>query len=230
MWSFVLALLTPAFAGTLTFAPDAESATEVRWSDAGANVVLEKFAAAEGVIGSEVSGDGKFAFAWHQPKGKSLRVSVYDLQAKQRISSFSPGYGGTLVFSAANTLVLTRGCGTSCHVLTVFDLNGKTLLDVGGTFNEVSPSRRYALIYSGFYSEPGFGSEPGPSSLIDLATGAVIVQSSVTESGEVGVDAVKWGVGDATVVLTIVAREGGTAPPRYLRLAPDGTAAWVASP
>lgn len=223
MWSFVLALLTPAFAGTLTFAPDAESATEVRWSDAGANVVLEKFAAAEGVIGSEVSGDGKFAFAWHQPKGKSLRVSVYDLQAKQRLSSFSPGYGGTLIFSAANTLVLTHGCGTSCHVLTVFDRNGKTLVDVGGTLNDVSPARKYALVYS------GFDSEPGPLSLIDLASGAVLVQSSVTESGEVGVDSVTWASGDACVVLTILGREGGTAPPRYLRLAPDGTAAWVAS-
>lgn len=224
MWSFLVAFSAPALAGELTFAPAADAATEVRWADGSPAVVLEKFPAAEDVIGSEVSADGRLAFAWHQPKGKSLRVSVYDLQTKQRLSSFSPGYGGELHFSAANTLVLEHGCGTSCAVMDVFDSGGKALVSIGGGATEMSPTRKYAIEYASTYSDPG------PVTLIDLASGAVLVRSSATEAGDVGVDVVKWAIADASVVLSIVAREGGSAAPRYLRLAPDGTAAWVAAP
>lgn len=223
MWTFLLTFLAPALAGNLTFAPSQEATTEVRWADAGAEVVLERFPGAEAVIGSEVSGDGRSAFVWHQPKGKSLRVSTYDLQAKKRLASFSPGYGGELRYSAAGTLVLTHGCGTSCHVLTVFDLQGNKLLDVGGTIKDLSPTLRYALVY------PSTDSDPGPVTLYDLATGQRLAEFTATESGDLGVDTLRWADGESAVIVTLVPRGAG-APPRDLRLAVDGTVGWVAAP
>lgn len=225
MWTFLLAVLVPApaLAGDLTFAPASEATTEVRWADGGADIVLERFPAAEEVIGSEVTGDGRSAFVWHQPKGKPLRVSTYDLRAKKRLASFSPGYGGELRFSAAGTLVLTHGCGTSCQVLTVFDLQGNKLLDVGGTINDVSPARRYALVY------PSTDSDPGPVTLYDLANGQRLAEFTATESGDLAVEGLRWMDGESAVVVTLVPRGGG-APSRYLRVAMDGTVGWVAAP
>lgn len=223
MWTLLLAFLAPALAGNLTFAPTTDSATEVRWTDSGAEVVLERFPAAEGVIGSEVSGDGRSAFVWHQPRGKSLRVSTYDLQSKKRVASFSPGYGGELRFSAAGTLVLTSGCGTNCHLLMVFDVQGNKLLDTGGTINDVSPAKRYALVY------PSTDSDPGPITLYDLATGQRLAEFTATEFGDLGVDGLRWTDGESAVLVTLEPR-GGAAPPRYLRVAVDGTVGWVAAP
>ncbi|MCK6517485.1 hypothetical protein L6R46_20790 [Myxococcota bacterium] len=223
MWLIILTLIAPALAGDLTFTPSPEATTEVRWTDGDAAVVLERFPAAEEVVGFEVSADGKSAFVWHRPNGKSLRVSTYDLHSKKRIATFSPGFGGQLQFSAAGTLILTHGCGTNCHVLTVFDLLGNKLVGVGGTIHDVSPARRYALVY------PTTDSDPGPVTLYDLATGQRLAEFTATESGEIGVEALRWATGESAVIVTLVSRSGG-AQPRYLRLGVDGTVGWVAAP
>jgi hypothetical protein len=220
MWSLLLAFSASATAGTLAFAPNAEATTEVRWADGGTIAVLERFPAAEGVVGSEVSEDGRWAFAWHQASGKPLRVSVYDLQSKQRVATFAPGFGGDLHFSATATLVLTHGCGTSCSMMTVFDLKGQKLLDVGGSLTDVSPNRRYALLY------PDLNSDPCPVTLYDLGTGQRITEFGGTGSGELGVTDVKWAANGSSATLSVAPRVGAETK-RYLRVSADGTSSWV---
>lgn len=214
----LVAFASPALAGSLSILPNESAATEVRWSDAGSETLLETFTGGEGVVGKGVSADGRWAFVWHQPKGKSLRVSVYDLQSRKRSASFSPGYGGQLVFSAANTLVLTHGCGTSCHTLTVYDLTGKELMGVAGSSNELSPNGKYVLDYPDLYSESR------PITLYEAESGRKLAEFGGTDSGEVGVDDLKWGSSD--VVAKLMPRSG-TGAPRYVRLSADGTTSWV---
>lgn len=224
MWLFAYLLAARAFAGDLSFAPATEAASTVRWTEAGTTVVLETFPATEAVVGSGVSHDGRWAFAWHQPKGKSLRVSVYDLQAKTRGSSFAPGVGGSLDFTPGNTLLLSYGCGTSCQSALLYDVRGNKLMSEGGAIGSVSPSLRYALFYPDDYSDAR------SVDLFDLSTGQRLSAFGPTADGSLAVKAVRWGPADAFVVVTVGPRDPLTGAARYLRMAQDGTVTWVEGP
>lgn len=105
-------------------------------------VALTDFARPQHIYDFAASPDGKRAFVWHMDVPPRT-VSVYDLKSRRRTASFRPGYGGTLRWTPANTLLHIWGAGTAVRLFKVYDRRAKVLC---GTMTEslvASPGLRF---------------------------------------------------------------------------------------
>lgn len=168
---------------------------EVWWSDGQHSTRLERFPSPEVVVGTQVSSDGRWAYVWHRPDHQAQRVSVYDVAARERISTFTPGYGGELRFDTAGDLVHTWGCGTSCANLRVYDRAGRIRTERFAARIDVSPDGDHAV-----YAPDVLG----PSDTVvwqDLTCGEIVNEASPWRLWEWSPREVTWGADQIELAL-----------------------------
>ncbi|MEN8152352.1 MAG: hypothetical protein ABFS86_21215, partial [Planctomycetota bacterium] len=141
--ALLLALSVPAAAAPeLALHTGADGRKNVVVKTAAGELPLTNFARPTHVYDFAVSPDGKHAFVWHMDFPPRT-ISVYELESRRRTASFSPGAGGDLRWTCANTLLHRWGAGTAVRLFKVYDRRGMMLC---GTMTESlasSPSGRF---------------------------------------------------------------------------------------
>ncbi len=95
----------------------------------------------------KISPNGKYAFVWHMVSSPRL-LSIYELKNLVLQKDLKLGFGGDVKWNRDNHLVHVYGCGSGCSDANVFNLEGKTLFEIGGSPIEVSPSGRYLAFFT----------------------------------------------------------------------------------
>ncbi len=112
----------------------------------GAWTNLTRFAGRHHVYDYGLSPNGKWVFVWHM-KAPPRVVSVYDASSLQLVASFSPGFGGMMLWTSGNTLYHWWGAGTDCRCYALYDPLGRRILTGTTNYVEVSPSRRFLATF-----------------------------------------------------------------------------------
>jgi hypothetical protein len=148
---------------------------------------LTKFPRAQSVLDAAVSPDGKWAYVWHGDRPPRI-LSIYDLTTLQRITSFAPGTGGDLAWTAGNGIFHSFGAGSGCCLYNVYDIHGKTILDGGGEGMKLklSPDGRYLAAY------PDFPSSSDPIEIRDMITMRVVYQVKGGHDGIWKLEGLAW--------------------------------------
>ncbi len=120
--------------------PDGRKNVLVKRGDA--RVALTEFDRPQHIYDFAASPDGKHAFVWHMESPPRI-VSVYNLGTRRRTAEFRPGYGGSLRWTCANTLLHVWRAGTSYQFFQLYDRRGRVLLGATAEAFEVSPSVRF---------------------------------------------------------------------------------------
>ncbi|MFP4105083.1 MAG: hypothetical protein ACLFVU_03240 [Phycisphaerae bacterium] len=96
---------------------------------------------------SAVSPSGRYAYVWHSDR-PPRQLAVYDLMGQgDLVADFVPGYGGSLQWTVADTILHRWGAGTGARNYVVYDRQGKELLSGGTSGDEVSPDGSYLLTF-----------------------------------------------------------------------------------
>ena len=114
---------------------------EDRW------VNLTNFSNPHHIYAYEMSHDQKYVFVWHEDNPPRV-LSIFDLQEMKLIKNLSLGFGGDVKWNQQNNIVHVYGCGSGCMAVRVLNIEGNTLLEIGGTPITVSPTGRYLVIYT----------------------------------------------------------------------------------
>lgn len=218
----LLLLVAMAYAGSavLDFAPDSSKPMQVTLTRDDKVIVVETFKDWKEGTSIAVSADGKWGAALRGHMREEQALSIYDLSQPQRKAAVSMTSADRIEFSPSNTLILHGSCGTSCAILQVYDLAGKSLGSCGPSV-DVAKTPRYALCYAHEYSDPA------SISLVDLATGQPVVRFPSTDDEDIIVHEVSWAPDESAVTATVTSRSSPSDPRRRLRLSVDGTSSWV---
>lgn len=202
--------------------PADDAASELRVTAAGKTTTLARYPSLVRVKDVSVSRDGRYAVATAQALGAAPSTVIYDLSTGRRTGTVHMDERSTTYWSPMGTLVVEGSCGTSCQTVAVVGLDGEVLgKPLGGGVTSTSPAGAYILFF------PAEGSDPVPVSLVDVSTGLVAAEFPGTASGQLRGGDVTWSADGTAAVLAI---GDGSGPARQLRIAADGTCAWVTSP
>lgn len=124
---------------------------------------LTDFTRPNEIIDYGVSQDNNLLFVWHRDY-PPLKLSIYDLNTRQRISQTVPGFGGSMAWTAANNLIHFAGCGTNCVNIAGYNRMGARQFEEIACGVELSPQNSYLLMIP---SMPAC--EPGVK-IVDLRT------------------------------------------------------------
>jgi hypothetical protein len=89
-------------------------------------VNLTRFSRPQVIFEFAASADGRWAYVWHHERPPRV-LSIYDVQSMELVCSFSPGAGGSLLWTPANTILHWWGGGTDCRIYAIYNVRGKTL-------------------------------------------------------------------------------------------------------
>ncbi|MEN8151814.1 MAG: hypothetical protein ABFS86_18505, partial [Planctomycetota bacterium] len=138
-----LALSVPAAAAPeLALHTGADGRKNVVVKTAAGPVALTDFTRPTHIYDFAPSPDGNHAFVWHMDVPPRT-ISVYDLASRERTASFRPGVGGSLRWTAANTLLHIWRAGTAFHLFHIYDRRGKVLRGATAESLAVSPTVRF---------------------------------------------------------------------------------------
>jgi len=98
------------------------------------------------IVKYQTSPNGKWAFIWHYDY-PPMKLRIYNMQKDKLIKDFEPGYGGGLRWTAYNDLVHSWGCGSSCTMMAIYDIQGRTIFS--GVYNKIdfSPGNKYMATF-----------------------------------------------------------------------------------
>lgn len=112
----------------------------------GESVNLTRFSRPQVIFEFAASADGRWAYVWHHERPPRV-LSIYDLQSMELVCSFSPGAGGSLLWTPANTILHWWGGGTDCRIYAIYNVRGKTLCGGIAGAVEVSPDQNYLATF-----------------------------------------------------------------------------------
>jgi hypothetical protein len=111
---------------------------------AGRNVT--RFAKPRHIYTAVVSPDDRYLMVWHM-QAPPRTVSIYDLQNKREVSTFSPGFGGSLSWAAGNLLYHQWGAGTNTAIFAIFSLDGKKQWGGSSSGADLCETGRYVFSF-----------------------------------------------------------------------------------
>lgn len=170
---------------------------EVRVVERGRERLVERYPRPIAVEASEVSPDAHWAFVWYRADRGPLQLAIYDLHTSRRTARFAPGVGGEMHFTPHGNIVLRWGCGSNCAGLLLYDPHGKKLLETGGGWVEVSPTRRFAV------TGPSFPDREEPIVLHDLDAVRTVFTKHAPRDDDFTLEGTRWDDERGVVVLTI---------------------------
>jgi len=111
---------------------------------AGRNVT--QFVKPRHIYAAEVSPDDRYLMVWHM-QTPPRSVSIYDLRSKRAVSTFSPGFGGSLSWAAGNLLYHQWGAGTNTAIFAVYSVDGKKQWGGSSSGATLCESGRYVFSF-----------------------------------------------------------------------------------
>lgn len=115
---------------------------------------LTKFSNPHEIYAYQISPNGLWALVWHQDH-RPRKLTIYDLQKQTLYKEIIPGFGGEISWTAYNNIYHIWGCGTNCVMMSVYDIEGKTLLNENYCGLDIDPSKNYFVTSpSDFACEP----------------------------------------------------------------------------
>jgi hypothetical protein len=157
--------------------------SDVHVERGGTWVNLTRFARPHHVYDFKASPDDRWMFVWHMDYSPR-KVSVYDLRRMKRVAVFVPGGGGSLQWTAFDTIYHQFGGGTNTAIFAVYDIAGSRLWSGSATGAELSPCGRYVITF------PSTGVETEPIAVHDARDGAVL--ASDLSGGITNVEDIQW--------------------------------------
>ena len=110
-------------------------------------VNLTNFSHPHHIYAYETSHDQEYVFVWHEDYPPRV-LSIYDIQEMKLIKNLSLRYGGDVKWNQENNIVHVYGCGSGCMAARIFNIEGTTLFEIGGSPITISPTGRYLLLFT----------------------------------------------------------------------------------
>ena len=107
---------------------------------------ITTFSHREHIYSALSSPDGRYLLVWHMDY-PPRKVSIYDLDAKIKLSTFEPGAGGEIRWAANNLIFHQFSAGTNTAIFSVYTVNGKRLWGGFSSGAELCESGMYVLVY-----------------------------------------------------------------------------------
>ncbi len=117
-----------------------------------------------------VAPSGARLAVWHKPTRHCLQLALYELPSLRLVQRFAPGYGGSLEWTAYDTLLHQWGAGSGCSDYAIYDSNGEELSGGVRTGWALTPSRTHLLLY------PSGSCDYRTIRALDLATGRCVYE------------------------------------------------------
>jgi len=145
------------------------------------NVNYTNFPNVHHILKAEVSPTGKYLLVWHRDY-PPLKVSIYDVESRELISRFEPGYGGNLRWVADDLLYHQWGAGTNTFCFTIRNHMGNVVwkdIDLRGhipTGGHLDASGKYLLVL------PSLGISDEDISIHDIRDGTIFGRATKPEN------------------------------------------------
>jgi len=138
--------------------------------------VLHEFRARQNIYDIAISPDGRFGYVWHD-EYSPRKLSIFDLDTREKLTTFVPGVGGQLRWSPGNTICQNYGFGTNSFGYVIYDTAGETIArgsSSGGDYNaDASLMVTFPTIFAA----------TDAVRIIDTATGEVIREIVTDDQG-----------------------------------------------